>query len=257
MPSAVVLTSRPASPSSSPGRAAACADTPAPKRSASSTARATVRLTTRMSRKAALLQRLDHGPRGAARAKHHRGSCRSPSPAHARRDWRQTPAASVLPPQSTPSSNHSVLTAPIFSAASSRRAAAANAASLCGIVTLPPAKPFSPERREEARRNPQARRRSPRSCRRCRISPASSRGSSASANARSGGRRRRLFSCLPQPSIAPSSRSACKHGQQRQADDGEIVALDLLEQLDALALDLVGADARSTPCRRPAPDAGR
>ena len=36
-----------------------------------------------------------------------------------------------------------VLTAPILVAAASRRAAAANAASLCGIVTLPPAKPLS------------------------------------------------------------------------------------------------------------------
>src|SRR4051812_40513430 len=34
-----------------------------------------------------------------------------------------------------------------------------------------------------------------------------------------------------------------QHRQQRQADNGEIVAFDLVEQLDAFALDLVGADA--------------
>ena len=62
------------------------------------------------------------------------------------------------------------------------------------------------QRREEARRILAAQRRSPHSCRRCRISSASSHGSSASANARSDGRRRRPSSF--QPSIAPSSRNS-------------------------------------------------
>jgi hypothetical protein len=35
-----------------------------------------------------------------------------------------------------------------------------------------------------------------------------------------------------------------EYRQQRQADDGEVVALDLVEQLDTFAFDLVGADAR-------------
>ena len=49
--------------------------------------------------------------------------------------------------------------------------------------------------------------------------------------------------CHCQPSMAPELAQFLQQRQQRQADDGEIVALDLLEELDALALDLVGADA--------------
>src|SRR5687768_3319704 len=48
--------------------------------------------------------------------------------------------------------------------------------------------------------------------------------------------------------------------QQWQADDGEMVALDLVEELDALALDLVGADRiqRHWPDpRQMPPDKGR
>ena len=43
--------------------------------------------------------------------------------------------------------------------------------------------------------------------------------------------------------MAPEIAQFCQQRQQRQADDGEMIAVDLLEQLDALALDLVGADA--------------
>ncbi len=51
------------------------------------------------------------------------------------------PAGSVLAPTSLPSSSQSVFSAPVASAAGSRRVTAANAASLWGTVTLPPTKP--------------------------------------------------------------------------------------------------------------------
>ena len=184
--------------------------TPAPKRSASSTARATVRLTTRMSPKPRCLQRVDDGARRAAGAEHDGDPAVVPAgralveiggKADAHRCCRRT--AAVFEPQR--------VDAPIASAASSRRRAAAKAASLCGIVTLPPAKPSRGKRREE----------SPAKSRRrdvdrlvaavnAVVSSASSRGSSASANARSDGRRRRPW--RPQPSMAPRSRSSARSG---------------------------------------------
>ena len=35
----------------------------------------------------------------------------------------------------------------------------------------------------------------------------------------------------------------CEQGQERQAENGEVVALDPLEQMDAGAFELIGADA--------------
>ena len=43
-------------------------------------------------------------------------------------------------------------------------------------------------------------------------------------------------------SITPRDLSSASSGTKRQADDGEVVALDALEQLDAEAFDLIGAD---------------
>ena len=49
------------------------------------------------------------------------------------------PYQSVLPPTSVSPSYQTVFTAPIASAARSRRSTRRNAASLCGMVMLPPA----------------------------------------------------------------------------------------------------------------------
>ncbi len=42
--------------------------------------------------------------------------------------------------------------------------------------------------------------------------------------------------------ITSRRRSSSSSGKQRQAENGEVVALDALEQLDAAAFDLIGAD---------------
>ena len=59
------------------------------------------------------------------------------------------PSQSVLPPISAPPSYQTVFTAPIASAARSRRSTRRNACSLCGLVMLPPAKPFAPRPRKK------------------------------------------------------------------------------------------------------------
>ena len=41
----------------------------------------------------------------------------------------------------------------------------------------------------------------------------------------------------------PRSRRRSEHDEERQAQDGEVIALDALEEVDAEALELVGADA--------------
>ena len=49
----------------------------------------------------------------------------------------------------------------------------------------------------------------------------------------------------------PCSRRNASSGKQRQAEHGEIVALDALEQLRAQALELIGADGvqHASPAR--------
>ena len=48
---------------------------------------------------------------------------------------------------------------------------------------------------------------------------------------------------------APSPRRKSEQRQQRQAEDGEVVALDPLEELRAQALELIGADRRRARAR--------
>ena len=94
------------------------------------------------------------------------------------------PSQSVLPPISVSPSYQTVLTAPIASAARSRRSTRRNAASLCGMVMLPPAKPLRFEPAEERFEILRRARRRTRRRRRSRACAASSRAASASANAR-------------------------------------------------------------------------
>ena len=159
---------------------------------ASSCARADVRLTTRMSPTPRAFSACMTA-RAAPPAPSTTARRRSPSPARARRDWRQSRARRCCRHAASPSSNHSVLTAPIASAASSRRSTSAKAASLCGMVTLPPRSRSPRSVARNCRKSRPARRRWPRSCRRCRIVPASGHGSSASGNARSDGRVTKAF----------------------------------------------------------------
>ena len=56
---------------------------------------------------------------------------------------------------------------------------------------------------------------------------------------------------------APCPRRTCKQRQERQAENGEMVAVDALEQMDAEPFELVGADARRDRGRRPRRDSVR
>ena len=135
-------------------------------------------------------QGVDDRARRAAGAQHDGGPGRAPPAGAPSSRLARKPATSVLSPQSAPSWRHRVLTAPEPSASPASRSHAANAASLCGTVTLAPTKDRGRSRRRTRRTRPAARRnarRRPRS----RAPSANIHGSSASANAPPASRRRR------------------------------------------------------------------
>ena len=152
MPSEVVLTRRPASGERAAGVAPSRPRaTPAPNRAASASARATravdddgCRATPRS------ISAADDGPRRAAGAEHD-GACRRAVPAGRAPASRlaRKPCASVLSPEQP-----SVLEPERVDGAEAprdrrRRVDEAKAASLCGMVTLPPAKPCVGEAAQE------------------------------------------------------------------------------------------------------------
>ena len=151
-----------------------------------------------------------------------------------RRGWRRSRCTSVLSPCTRPSSSQSVLTAASRRARSVVASAKRKAASLCGMVTLPPRKPFPCKAAQEIARNLRLRRRRARRAVEAVLAAASSRGSAASANARSDGRRRRPSECSwLHMTKRPRDRKAASSGSSGKAEDGGVVALDPLEQVDA------------------------
>ena len=95
-------------------------------------------------RRAALHQAKDHRPRRAARAEHHdRPAPRVPFRRLLVEIGDEAVSIACWPHAADPSSSHSVLAAPIARADCIDRWARRKAASLCGRVTLPPAKPRS------------------------------------------------------------------------------------------------------------------
>lgn len=172
---------------------------------------------------------MDDGPRCSSRAQHQRYLRAIPTGGVLVEIGREAIGVGVRSPQ------HAVLEpqrvdGADFSAASSRLSTSRNAFSLLGMVTLLPAKPCS-ERVETKPENRRGRRRSPRSCRRCHSAPTSSHGFQ--------GEREWAMGCLQTNALCPSTidgleaRSSFSTLQQWQADNGEMVAVDLVEQLDA------------------------
>src|SRR3954447_930959 len=157
--------------------------------------------------------------------------------------WPRKPVTSVLSPCTRPSSIHSVFTAASRRARSVVWSARRKAASLCGMVTLPPRKPFSAKPRKNASKfcgstsMPSYEPASP-CCssqwpwisgeRECAIGcPAT-----------------KAFGMLMTSHDQEAERpQGCEQPQERQSEDGRVVALDPLEEVDADALEAIAADA--------------
>ena len=145
MPSEVLLISTSAFASSAGTSARSCTEQRGPKAAASFSARSRVRLTMETekprSRNANTEARAEP-PAPSTSAIFSALPGGDPSGGCMSSRLPTMPSQSVLPPTSVSPSYQTVLTAPIASAARSRRSTRRNAASLCGMVMFPPTKPL-------------------------------------------------------------------------------------------------------------------
>src|SRR5215208_3124169 len=173
-------------------------------------------------------------PRGATPARH--------APRASSRLARK-PVTSVLSPCTRPSSIHRVFTAASRRARSVVASARRKAASLCGMVTLPPRKPFSAKPRKNASKfcgSTSMRSYEP-------ASPCCSSQwpwISGERECAIGCPATKAFGMLMASHDQEVERpQGCEQRQEGQSEDGRVVALDPLEEVDADALEAIAADA--------------
>ncbi len=219
------------------------ASAPSPK----SAARSAWRLRMRISPAPIASSARYRGARSTARAQKHgrlsRRAHRSPVLAQG---LRASPAASVLRPSMLPSRGRPADSPRPRPARPHRgRCASAKAASLCGTVTLTPAKPASLQALQRfvqiVRAESAAAHRRRRSC----APRANDRAGAATANGRRASRSRLRFCLSADAHVAtmPMFAQRVKQRHQRQAQDSEIIPFDALEKLRAATLQPVAADA--------------